>query len=138
MLIDVGQLLTEILQSTRAVVWNWESRNGKTTKVPYVPHRPTDRSSVDDSSTWGSFADVLVAVEDGKADGVGIVLGVGLIGIDLDECCNSETGEIDDNALQIVRELDSYTEFSPSRRGLHILARGTVPASKRTCRRRRA
>src|SRR5439155_18077276 len=78
-------------------------------------------------NTWGTFAEGLATAEDGKADGVGIVLGDGLIGIDLDHCRDAETTAIEEWALEIVCALDSYTEISPSGRGLHTFARCELP-----------
>lgn len=121
----------ELLTSQRAVVWNAEVRDGKPTKVPYAATTPTRRASVTDPTTWASFADALEAVEDGKADGVGVVLGDGLAGVDLDGCRDPETGRITDNALAIVQVIDSYTEVSPSGTGLKVFARGTLPAGRR-------
>lgn len=46
--------------------------------------------------------------------------------IDLDDCRNPETGELTDFASQIVRSIDSYTEVSINKKGLHIVARGQV------------
>lgn len=91
---DLDQLPIEILESRRAVLWNREMRDGKPTKVPYQPHRPKDKASTTNPATWGRFDEAFDAVSDGKADGVGIVLGDGFIGIDLDHCRNAETAEI--------------------------------------------
>jgi hypothetical protein len=49
-----------------------------------------------------------------------------LCGVDLDGCLNPETGEIEDWAREIIEELDSYTEVSPSGTGVHILVRGEL------------
>jgi len=48
-------------------------------------------------------------------------------GVDLDHCRDSETGALEPWAKDIVQELDSYTEISPSGKGLHILVRGQLP-----------
>lgn len=45
-------------------------------------------------------------------------------GIDLDACLDPNTGEVTPRAAEIVKLLDSYTEISPSGRGLHIIVRG--------------
>jgi putative DNA primase/helicase len=116
----LGRVPVHILESVRAVLWNGEFRNGKFTKVPYQVQRPSTRSSVNDPRTWGKFVDAVAAYEDGKADGVGIVLGDGLIGVDLDQCRNAETGVIEPWARKIIIELDSYTEISPSDTGVHV------------------
>lgn len=62
-----------------------------------------------------------------KISGVGIVLEfAGLIGIDLDDVVDTETGIINPTALKTVDYLDSYTEYSVSGRGLHILVDGKL------------
>ena len=53
--IRVEQLPSEIRETDRAVLWKTETRNGKATKVPYQPGRPTERAKVSDPSTWGTF-----------------------------------------------------------------------------------
>jgi putative DNA primase/helicase len=52
------------------------------------------------------------------------------VGVDLDDCLD-EFGEVADWAQEIVRELNSYTEITPSGRGLHIWAKGTLPPGGR-------
>jgi primase-polymerase (primpol)-like protein len=66
-----------------------------------------------------------------EAEGVGIVLGEGLVGIDLDRCRDVQTGDIEPWASEIIHSLDSYTEVSPSGSGVHILVRGTLPPGGR-------
>ena len=52
-----------------------------------------------------------------------------LVFIDLDHSYDRTTGTITDSQTQaIVRELNSYTEVSPSGTGLHILAFGQLPS----------
>jgi putative DNA primase/helicase len=48
-------------------------------------------------------------------------------GVDLDCCLNSETGEVEPWAQEIIDALGSYTEISPSGTGIHILVRATLP-----------
>ena len=40
------------------------------------------------------------------------------------------TGEIEGWAQEIIEELNSYTEISPSGTGVHILVRGELPAGR--------
>jgi len=124
---DLDRIPSEVATSGRAVLWNLEQRDGKLTKVPYVSRRPAERASVSDAATWSSFAEARAAVEDGKADGVGIVLGGGLIGIDIDDCRDPETGTIDTVGRAIIDCIGSYTEITPSGCGLHILVHGVLP-----------
>src|SRR5687767_4935391 len=96
-------------------------RDGKPTKVPYQAHRPACKAAVNAPETWAPFAAAVAAFEDGKADGVGVVLGDGLVGVDLDACRDEQTGVITPEAQTIITDLDSYTEVSPSGTGVHIL-----------------
>lgn len=70
------------------------------------------------------------ALRSGRFDGIGFVFTAEdpYVGIDLDHAVQSE---IQPWAMQIVRQLDSYTEFSPSATGLHIFCRGRLPARGR-------
>src|SRR5262249_28183257 len=81
--------------------------------------------------TWGRFDDAVAAVRAGDGTGVGIALGGGLAGVDLDHVRDAHTGLVDDAVMNIVRAIDSYTEVSPSGTGLHELAGGSLPAGLR-------
>ena len=62
--------------------------------------------------------------------GVGVNLEqAGFIGIDLDGVVNKDTGEIDQQALKTVEYMDSYTEYSISGTGLHILVKGCLKSA---------
>ena len=79
-------------EARRWVIWNLEARHGHPTKVPYQAECPSTRASSTDPTTWSDFDTAHAAVEDGKADGVGFVLGDGYVGVDLDACRDPETG----------------------------------------------
>jgi putative DNA primase/helicase len=119
------------------VAWRYElrpDRNGKLklTKVPVDPLTGTN-AKTNDKTTWGTFEQAWARYERDGLDGVGLVLTleVGIIGIDVDHCRIPESGIIDDEALAIVREIDSYTEISPSGTGVRIFARGKLPPKGR-------
>jgi putative DNA primase/helicase len=128
-MIAVEHLPVELRASTRAVVWRFEERDGRRTKVPYQARYPWRRASVTAPATWGSFAEALAVVRAGRADGLGHVLGDGLAGVDLDHCLLASA--LTDEALAIVRALDSYTEVSPSGHGVKVFVRGTLPSGRR-------
>jgi primase-polymerase (primpol)-like protein len=130
-MIAMDALPRAIRESTRAVVWRAEVRAGRLTKVPYQVRRPMVRASVTDPSTWGLLREALAVAHAGRADGVGIVLGDGLVGVDLDHVRDPETGSIDFDAMNIVKVLSSYTEISPSGCGVHVLLRGALPPGGR-------
>jgi putative DNA primase/helicase len=59
-------------------------------------------------------------------DGVGFVFTRDdpFCGVDLDHCFSN--GELNDNSRQLVHSLNSYTEYSPSRKGIHILVQAQL------------
>jgi hypothetical protein len=69
-----------------------------------------------------------VAKGDGYA-GIGFVFTTasGYVGIDFDGVRNPETGEIEQWAVDVATELNSYTEISQSGTGFHIIAKGKMP-----------
>jgi hypothetical protein len=74
--------LVPLTQKKRWVLWRWELRNDKTgkwkwTKPPLQPNGTY--ASSNNPKTWSTHADVLDAFESIKADGIGYMLGSGLI-----------------------------------------------------------
>jgi putative DNA primase/helicase len=116
----------ELRSERRWVLWGYEKRNGKLTKVPHTPWgRPAGSTNPSD---WCSFDEALKAFQRGGFDRLGFVLGDGWAGIDLDSCL---TSEIPSEVQGIVKLVVGYTEISPSGSGLHIIARGKFPPGPR-------
>jgi hypothetical protein len=111
--------------------WRLEERNGEPTKVPYSPTKHEKAKSTD-PETWTGYEEAVKATRERDYDGVGFVFTPDddLCGVDLDKCLDPGTGEIEDWAQEIIGELDSYTEISPSGTGVHILVRGELPAGR--------
>lgn len=108
------------------VLWRFVERDGKRTKAPYQPSGKAARSN--DPSTWTDFESAVKALKAGF-DGLGFVFAKngGIVGVDLD--WKGWAGEgIPPEAKTIVDRLGSYTEWSPSRKGCHVLLRGELPA----------
>jgi len=120
----------ELKSAPRWVVWRYEERNGKPTKVPYDARRGS-RAASDDPQTWSTFGEAVRAVEGGGYAGIGFMLGDGWTGIDLDKCRNAETAVIEDWATDIINSVDSYTEVSPSGKGVHMLVMARLPKGRR-------
>jgi hypothetical protein len=114
------------------VVWRYEDRNGKPTKMPYSP-RTHQRASVTEPSHWGTYHDALTLWR----SGVGSYSGIGFVLserdpyaiIDLDDPSGSpQDTEI---AKRILETFDTYSEISPSGNGMHIILHGSVPGGRR-------
>jgi putative DNA primase/helicase len=114
---------SELRELNQWVLWRYEERDGKPTKVPYQPASPNRKASTTDPSTWGTFEDAIAA----EAEGVGFVFTPDdpFAGVDLDDCVTD--GVIHPDALALVRQLDSYTELNPSGTGLHVILRARIP-----------
>lgn len=84
-------------------------------------------ASSTDPSTWVSFSEAVAAVSKGYYDYIGYVFtNNGIVGIDIDAGRNDE-GLMSDLAVDIIEHCKSYTEYSKSRRGVHIFVKGTLP-----------
>lgn len=110
----------ELQRSAEWCVWKREIRDGKPTKVPYNP-KTGERAETNNPATFSSFvlADETYMTED--YNGVGIRVSNGFSAVDIDHCV--ENGVISDLAMSIINELESYTEFSPSKTGVRIIFR---------------
>ena len=122
-----GSIPVEMKGLKQWVIWG---KNEEEPKCPYSPLSPV-AAKANDSATWGTFDEAVAARSALGRGGIGFEFGVtpgGIAGIDLDHVLN-EAGELAGWASEIVEAMDSYTEYSPSGRGLHILCRITEPMS---------
>lgn len=92
-----------------------------------VPKNPlTGRNLTKGLEKWGTSFDVACqAVDKYGFDGLGFVFKRtdDYCGIDLDKCVIE--GDINPKAKRIIELCDSYTEYSPSRTGVHIIVKNT-------------
>ena len=109
------------------VLWRYEEVNGRMTKVPYSVKG--FHASVTNPKSWATFYEALDVV--GNYNGLGFVLTKNdpYAFIDLDH-----TEAEDEIAKQ--REIwaqfgDTYSELSPSGKGLHIIARAHIPQGRK-------
>ncbi|ELZ75379.1 hypothetical protein C456_06912 [Haloferax volcanii DSM 14919] len=117
----------KLLERDHWVGWRKQTRGGDETKVPVSVNG--GYASATDAVTWTTFDEALAYARGGAADGVGFVFSTDdpYVGIDLDKCRTRETGETEAWATEIIDQLASYTEISPSGTGYHIIVRGSLP-----------
>lgn len=132
MVIDAGHLRTVVPDCLRErpqwVLWRFVERDGKRTKMPIAAGSGGAASSTD-PSTWTSFDEAVNAIRRfASIAGVGFVFSDDdpFCGIDLDECIVD--GQVVPEAQSIIDELNTYTEVSPSGRGVKLIAEGRKPA----------
>ena len=120
----------ELRAMRRWMLWRSAKRKGKgkITKIPFQPSGAPAKST--DPKTWSTFNVVADALRAGGFSGIGFALGDGIAGVDLDDAIN-DAGNPEPWALEIVQQLKSYTEISPSGRGLHVIVRGKLPPKRR-------
>ena len=126
-----GQVPPELKLREQWVVWRYEGRKGKDTKVPCNP-RTGEHASITSPDTWGLLIEALEAYKSGSYDGVGFVFAEEdpFAGIDLDKVRDPRTGAVAEWATEWVEALGGYAEVSPSGTGLHIIVRGRAPDRK--------
>ncbi len=122
------QVPAALKQRPTWVCWRREIRDGKPTKVPYNPTTGR-RAKSNDPATWVDFATACARAS--QHDGIGIMFGSGLCGVDLDHCRDPETGELEPWATEAIAALNSYTEVSPSGSGVHVLLWAELPPGGR-------
>jgi hypothetical protein len=124
----------ELRQLPQWVLYRIQTRNDRTTKIPYQAAHPRKRASTTDPATWGTFQTAAEAHARGRGDGIGFVFTASdpYIGIDLDQCLHN--GVLKPEAAPTVKRLWSYTELSPGGNGLHIIGRGHIGDGRRTSR----
>lgn len=79
-----------------------------------------------DSSTWSDFETAKKGCEEFGFDGLGFMFANGYFGVDLDHCIDNI-----DFCDEFVETLQSYTEFSKSGSGIHIICKGSLPDGAR-------
>jgi hypothetical protein len=115
--------IEELKTQRRWVLWKLETVHEKLTKIPYQPNGR--KAMANNSATWHTYAECAALAS--QYSGIGIVLGDGVWGVDIDACCDSAFGKFTPESREIVIALDTYGEYSPSGTGCHVLGLGKLP-----------
>jgi putative DNA primase/helicase len=124
---NLDNIPAELKATRQWVNWKIEMRDDKETKVPKQPSGRSADST--DPDTWNTFDSARFTFENGaRFNGVGFVFNGDYVGIDFDHCVVD--GEITEpRAARMVALLNSYTEYSHSRTGVHAIVKGTMPGT---------
>jgi putative DNA primase/helicase len=127
--------LAELQARRHWVCWRRELRPNKKdkqqeAKCPYDP-RTGREAKADTPRTWSSYEQAQQAYERSQEtgrpyNGIGYVFNGETTGIDFDYCIAAD-GTIDAWARPWIERIQSYTEFSPSDEGFHLLVHGAIP-----------
>lgn len=98
---------------------NWVCWSGD--KLPKNPYTGGNAQS-NNKDTWSDFETAVAAVEKYHFSGIGFMFAPPYFGVDLDHCMDNQ-----DFVDEFVESLQSYTEYSRSGSGIHIICKGTLP-----------
>lgn len=94
--------------------------------------RDLRNARTNEAADWAEFDEAVATLQDGYGLGL-CLLGLPIIGIDLDHCRDLETGLISEFASAIFEMVEgAYVEISPSGTGFHILGDGAGAQSCQT------
>lgn len=110
----------------------WQPRakdNGKVDKIPINPVS-LQPAKTNDRTTWTDFSTAVASARDNDL-GIGFVFAErdNMVGIDLDNCF--EEGQPVSWAQDLVEQMGSYAEITPSGKGLHIIVSGELNGKRR-------
>ena len=118
----LNSALQSIGAESRWCVWKYVNNPDNPNKPKKEPINPRTGGGamVNESSTWADFDTAYEARKKFNCNGFGFFLGGGYAGIDIDDCINDD-GNLSDMAGKIIERMNTYTEISPSKHGVHIL-----------------
>lgn len=119
------------------LLWKFERKEGqaKPGKIPYYVRggrRAGGQGADSDRERLATLEVARRAFERGGWSGVGFAFlpGDGLIGVDVDGAIDPTTGEVTERLQRIVQACASFTEYSPSGKGAHIIVAGHTTTNK--------
>lgn len=128
----------ELLTRQQWLIWKFVQKPGqkKPSKMPYYASgviRTGQQGSEEDRRQLVDYDTAVAAAAYQGADGLGFAFlpGDGLIGIDIDGALGDDVDPArKERALKIISACSSYTEFSPSGQGVHIIVKGQTQTFK--------
>lgn len=128
MIVQFDNIPVELKKIPRWVLWReteiGEAPNNRMAKLPFQVSG--HKASSTNPNNWSDFFTVEDAYQKGNYSGVGFVFveDDNLVGIDLDDVRDIDSGELTPFAQNIVDNVIGYSEVSPSGTGLKIFTRG--------------
>jgi len=113
----------ELKKQNRWILWKGE-------KIPFDAKNVQLKASSTDPKTWANYEQAVAVYDKGGFNGIGFVLvGDGIVGIDLDKCVTD--GAPSDQAMNLMEQIGcQYIELSPSGTGLRAFGYVADPPLK--------
>jgi putative DNA primase/helicase len=131
--VDFNGIPVDLKMIPRFCLWKYtlvgESDKQHWSKLPVQPTGKAASST--NPATWADFFTVQKAYENGNFDGIGFVFtgDDDLVGIDIDDCRDPQSGELNELAQSIIDNVKGYCEVSPSETGVKIFTRANLAAA---------
>lgn len=120
----------ELKAIPRWVVWRLQQRKDDSTRLTKTPYVATSgkHAKVNDPATWSTYDEAILAHKAHRYSGVGFVITNedDIYIYDLDKCLNPKNFHLEAWAEEIMQELQSYTEITPSGTGIRVIVRGEI------------
>lgn len=122
----------------RWVLWRYVRKNKNNGEIYWakLPVQANGSSAkTNDPQTWTSYEQAIQALQNAPHgvdfDGLGFIFvnDDDLVGVDLDDCIDANTGEYSQNANELLAKCDGYAEVSPSGTGIKLFSRADLRAS---------
>lgn len=130
----IDSIPDDLKRIPRWVVYRLRSKRGSGTKLDKIPYQCDGTpAKTNDPETWADFDRCIGCVAGLDDGGVGFVFDSDqddVVGVDLDDCVD-EDGMLESWAIEVCQAFRSYTELSPSGRGIHLFVRGNLPNCSR-------
>jgi hypothetical protein len=126
---DANNIPATLRKNKRWAVWVpvWNEKRQKWDKIPHRCDIPEYRLSTANPDHWFTYEQALATYTcgNGKFAGLGYCMSQshGVVALDLDGCITAD-GSLKDWAQELVNDMNSYTEMSPSGNGLRIMVEG--------------
>lgn len=123
----------DLAEYVQWVGWQYLSQpRGKKAKKPPLDPHTGQGASIYRPEQWGTLAQASAGLDRFDFAGIGFVLTSDdpFLAVDLDRCRDLLTGALTPFVQEVVRAADTYTEISPSGRGVRCLLKGTLPAER--------
>jgi len=100
-----------------------KENDGRVDKIPMNVMTGAPAKS-NDPATWADFEMAIDLAVQRNYAGIGFMFQPPFVGVDIDHCVKD--GVIAPYAVEILKVLNSYSEYSPSGTGIHILCKGEI------------
>lgn len=125
---DPAAVIADLAERKQWLIWRYEpgeDEGKKYRKMPFYVDggkRYGGQGGEKDRARLATLAEAVAAAKRRDMDGLGFAFlpDDGLIGVDLDGMIDPDSGEVSDRCAAIIQACASYTELSPSGKGVHV------------------